>query len=169
MTLFIASGVILADLLLLTLAYTGVEALVPAELHIGFWVQIMGALLLLGLGIGNILKKNVSTEGIDISKTKLIAQNLAKGFFLNILNPTNFMEWVGTVGILKHRFGFDFSQSISFFTGALLMVLMTEISIIFFAGKLKQVMNESVRRKINVVSGILFCIIGVWMLIDAFI
>jgi threonine/homoserine/homoserine lactone efflux protein len=165
--IYIALGVILADIVLLGIAYSGIEVLIPPQLNVAFWVQLFGGVLLMGLGISNFYKKVRSTEGVVIERGKLIVQNLAKGFFLNILNPANFMEWFGTVGVLKHRFNFSMGESISFFAGALLGVFLTELGVAFFADRLKHFLTDAIMRRINIVSGIVFCAFGVWMLWDA--
>jgi threonine/homoserine/homoserine lactone efflux protein len=166
--IYIASGVILADIVLLLFAYSGLEVLVPKTVNIAFWIQLTGSFFLFVLGISNFLKKTVSTEGVPIQRNHLIARNLLTGFLLNILNPANFIEWMGAVGVLKHRFHYNTYQNISFFTGALLAVFLTELGISFFASKLRRILNEKVMLRINITTGVVFCAFGAWMLFDAF-
>lgn len=167
-TIPISIGVILADLVLLTFAFSGLEAIIPRGVDLSFWVSLGGGLFLLIMGVMTILKRNAVSVVKDLALSTLILQNLSKGFFLNILNPANFMEWVGTVGLLKTKYHFDFYQNLSFFSGALLGALTTSLGISYFAAKLRHILTIRVVRIINIVSGILFIGFGLWLLIDAF-
>jgi L-lysine exporter family protein LysE/ArgO len=164
---YIAIGVIVADLVLLGIAYSGVQAFLPQSIDVAFWVQIFGGILLLSLGIFSIRKKAIDTEGVTVD-THYIYKNLASGFFLNILNPANFMEWVGAAGILKTKYHFETYQNISFFTGALLAVFMTELAVAYFAARLKKVLNANTMQRINTLSGIVFIGFGLWLFWEAY-
>jgi threonine/homoserine/homoserine lactone efflux protein len=51
-------GVVLADILLLVITFSGVESLLPAEINFRLPAQIIGGLLLLGMALNNILRKS---------------------------------------------------------------------------------------------------------------
>ncbi len=168
-TIPITIGVILADLVLLGLAYSGVETLMPQGVDVSFWVDLGGGLFLITLGIITIFNRSKIVKAKEISLTALFFQNLFKGFLLNILNPTNFMEWVGTVGVLKTKYHFEVYQNISFFAGALLCATVTSLAISYFADRLRKVLTAKVLRYINIGSGILFIGFGIWLLISRYI
>ena len=165
--IFIAAGVVLADVVLLGIAYGGVEALLPSGMNVAFWTQLFGGLLLLGIGISTIMKKVENTEGVPIEPTNMVIKNIIRGFFLNILNPANFFEWVGAAGLLKTKYHFQTFENISFFTAALLAVFFTELAVAFFASRLRKVMNGKVIRIINIVTGSIFLGFGIWLLWEA--
>ena len=167
-TIPISIGVILADLVLLGLAYSGLEAFIPKGMDISFWVSLGGGAFLIVMGLFTIHRRNRVSIVKDIALSTLVLQNLSKGFFLNILNPSNFMEWVGTVGILKTKYHFQTYQNVSFFSGALLGALVTSLAISYFAGKLRKILTIRVVQYINIVSGILFIAFGLWLLSDAY-
>ena len=164
---YIVLGVIVADMILLGIAYGGVETLLPNNMDVAFWTQLIGGLFLLGIGIATIRKKNQDTEGVVIVPSKMILKNIARGFFLNIFNPANFFEWVGAAGVLKSKYHFALYQNISFFTGALLAVFCTGLSVAYFASRLRKVLNEQVMYAINIVTGSIFLCFGVWLLWEA--
>jgi threonine/homoserine/homoserine lactone efflux protein len=167
---YIALGVVLADLALLTIAYSGVEAFLPKGMDVAFWVQLVGGIFLLSIGLGTILKRNAAktATAVPIEKTTLALKNLSKGFFLNILNPANFFEWVGAAGVLKTRYNFEAYENVSFFSGAILAVFITEFSVAYFARRLRNVIDRGAVRKINLATGSLLLIFGLWMLFEAF-
>ena len=163
----IAIGVIVADLVLLGIAYGGVEAFLPKGVNATFWVQLLGGLLLLGIGGTTILKKPKNTEGSPLTHERRIIKHLSMGFFLNIINPANFLEWVGTASVLKTKYHFETFENVSFFVGALLTVFGTELSVAYFASRLRRVLSDRVIQRTNLVSGLVFIGSGVWLLWEA--
>ena len=137
-TIPITIGVVLADLVLLALAYSGLEAFIPKDLHISFWVNLIGGLFLIILGIYTFINRNKVAKAKEIGLTALVLQNLFKGFLLNILNPTNFMEWVGTVSILRTKYHYEIYQNISFFTRCFNMCDCDEFGHILFRSPFAQ-------------------------------
>jgi L-lysine exporter family protein LysE/ArgO len=166
--MYIIIGVVIADLIMLAVAYSGITLLLPKDIDVSFWVELVGGILLLGLGIGTLLKRS-NTKAKPIGMARLIIQNILKGFFLNILNPGNFMEWVATAGILKTKYHYTTSENVSFFIGAILMVIITEFFIAYFADKLRYIMTEKVMRYITTFTGLLLLGFGIWLLSEAFI
>lgn len=163
----IALGVIAADLVLLGIAYGGVEAFLPKGMDVAFWVQLLGGLLLLGIGGATILKKTKNTEGSSLTHERRIIKHLSMGFFLNIINPANFLEWVGTASVLKSKYHFETFENVSFFIGALLAVFGTELMVAYFATRLRRVLSNNVIYRINLVSGLVFIGSGFWLLYEA--
>jgi threonine/homoserine/homoserine lactone efflux protein len=163
---WISLGVIAADITLLAFAYSSVEAFLPKGVDVAFWIQLIGGLVLLGFGIVTIRKKNENTEGVA-ADSKLIIKNISTGFFLNIINPANFAEWVGIAGLLKTKYHFETYENFSFYGGALLAVLFTELLVAYFAEKLRRFLNPRVMHNINMTAGIIFVITAIWLLGDA--
>jgi L-lysine exporter family protein LysE/ArgO len=163
---WISLGVIIADMTLLGFAYSSVEAFLPKSMDVAFWIQLIGGLVLLGFGIVTIRKKNENTEGVA-ADSKLIIKNISTGFFLNIINPANFAEWVGIAGLLKTKYHFETYENFSFYSGALLAVLFTELAVAYFAEKLRKFLNPRVMHNINMTAGIIFVITAIWLLMEA--
>ena len=166
--LSIALGVIMADLVLLGIAYGGVETFLPTgNIDVTFWVELLGGVFLIALGVAAIMKKPRNTEGVKIVYEKQILKNISIGFFLNIFNPANFFEWVGAVSVLKSKYNFETFENVSFFFGALLAVLVTELSIAYFASRLRKVLNNRVMYIVNLMMGAVFISSGIWLLWEA--
>jgi threonine/homoserine/homoserine lactone efflux protein len=160
----IAFGVIAADIILLAIAYGGVDAFLPkSNVDVTFWVQILGGLLLLGLGIGTMAKKPKNTEGVTLADERHIFKHLSMGFFLNLLNPANFFEWMGAASLLKSKYHFETFENVSFFAGALLAVFCTELFVAYFATRLRRILSERVMFGINIVTGSVFIGSGLWL------
>ena len=106
---------------------------------------------------------------IDTSRKRYFWRYWAQGFFINLLNPANFAEWVGAAGYTKTVLNYNNVQNIFFFLGALLAVFLTEIGVAFFAKKLRNVLTVKVMQRVNWFSGALFCIFGLTLLGSAFL
>jgi threonine/homoserine/homoserine lactone efflux protein len=164
----IALGVIAADLVLLAIAYGGVEAFLPkSNVDVTFWVQLLGGLLLLGIGIGTIVKKAVYTEGSPLARERRIFKHISMGFLLNIANPANFFEWMGAASVLKSKYHFETFENVSFFAGALLAVFGTELSVAYFATRLRKILSVKIIYGINILTGSVFIGSGLWLLWEA--
>ena len=114
-------------------------------------------------GVGCIVRETA----VAVSETDEARVLNSRGFFLNILNPANFFEWVGAAGVLKTKYHFAVFENISFFTGALLAVFCTGLSVAYFASRLRKVLNDKVMSVINIVTGSIFLGFGVWLLWEA--
>jgi threonine/homoserine/homoserine lactone efflux protein len=163
---WISLGVILADMALLGFAYSSVEAFLPKSVDVAFWIQLIGGIVLLVFGVATVRKKVENTEGVA-ADSKWIVKNMATGFFLNIINPANFAEWVGIAGLLKTKYHFETYENFSFYGGALLAVLFTELLVAYFAERLRKFLNHKVMHNINMIAGIIFVITAIWLLADA--
>ena len=167
-SLFIIIGVVLADATLLAIAYGGIQAYLPTgNIDVTYWTQMFGGILLTVMGVRSIIKNPAPAKKISIENSTLMLKNLTKGFLINIVNPANFMEWVGTAGLLKSKYRFEVFENFSFFTGALLAVFFTEVGIAYFAGRLRQFLNPRVVRIINTITGIVFLGFALWMFFEA--
>jgi threonine/homoserine/homoserine lactone efflux protein len=165
----IALGVILADLILLGIAYGGVAAFLPKNnVDVTFWVQLLGGLLLLGLGLSTMLKKRFYTEGSPLTHESRALKHFSLGFFINIVNPANFFEWMGAASVLKTGYHFETFENVSFFIGALLAVFLTELMVAYFATRLRKVLNNTIIYRVNLITGSVFLGFGLWLLWGAF-
>jgi len=164
--LYIALGVIIADLFLLFLAFSGVQYLVPDGGSVEFWVQILGAALLILLGLNNLFKK--TTAKYVSSKYKNGLYFMANGFALNALNPANFFAWVAVISYAEKVAKFNPNQHVLFYIGVLIAVFSTEMFISISAHKLKKILNDRVIHYINVATGIIFIGFGIFLVSKAF-
>ena len=96
-SVFIATGVITSDILLIVLSYFNAN-LFPSGGYAETLVRIGGALLLLLMGIGNIRKHSKPQFAVPVySSPWLLA---SKGFMLNALNPGNYISWLSISALL---------------------------------------------------------------------
>ena len=169
-SIFIALGVIFADILLLGFAYSGVQLFLPSqENQTKFIVELLGGIMVAAMGIASLLKKSIPNvaETNKRSNGKYIL-DIAKGFLLNILNPTNFLAWMATAAYLSSTMKYSTVQDYSFYTGSLISIYLTELTVGFSANRLQKILNPKTVQAINKFIGLVFLCIGLFILWKAF-
>lgn len=92
---------------------------------------------------------------------------ILKGYFLNVANPYVWLFWMTvTVGVTSD-YGDNTRSAIFFFSGALFMVLLTDVLKAFVAKKIKGILKESIIKKMNQVVGVLLFFFGIVLIARA--
>ena len=86
--IFIATGVISSDILLIALSWFNAE-LIPEGSTTDLIVRLCGGIFLLLYGLSNLLKKDKARY--PKTEKKRMAKFISMGFFLNALNPGNLL------------------------------------------------------------------------------
>jgi threonine/homoserine/homoserine lactone efflux protein len=158
-------GVVIADILLLVLTFSGVENLLPAEINFRLPAQIIGGLLLLGMALNNILRKSRASYQSTGRKTPWLY--LGMGFSINFLNPTNWISWLAIIAYTSQVLDYNYYQSLNFFTGIVLSVLATETAISFAAHRIKRWLTPLIMRRIHLGTGLIFGGSGLYLLFQS--
>jgi L-lysine exporter family protein LysE/ArgO len=141
----ISLGVIIGDFLLITLAFFGTSFL-PNIPHFGTYARIIGAVLLIGLGISNFRKTAAKPTPKGSSKFGKFLYYSVKGFLLNVLNPSNFLSWVVASAALK-SYNYENFEEILFFVACIFSIFLTECAISYFSFKIKdKFTHESIHK-----------------------
>lgn len=164
--MLISLGVIVSDILLITLSYFNAN-LIPEHGMADVIVRITGCALLMFMGIFSIVKK----RSVLYPKTSEAPfyLHIANGFLLNSLNPGNFFQWIVASAYAKNTLEFDENSMLTFYGAALCAIFFTESVIAVGASMLKKYINEKVFNVINVITGIVFVVLGVWLLKPIFL
>ena len=160
---YIATGVILADILLISTVFSSVQLLMPTDGNVKFWVSVIGGLMLIGMGISNFIKRKSDTK-VEEKKGKSAFLLVLNGFLLNILNPANFFSWLILSANISKSGQFSLQGQLFFYTGCLLGIYFTEIAIAYFASLLQRYLNDEIMKKINYAMGSIFIICGLWLI-----
>lgn len=151
--IFIATGVIASDIILIALSFFHVD-LMPAGGMTEILVRLFGGVFLIVYGVNNLRKKrSIEYRRFDRGGTFYL---LATGFLLNLLNPGNFIGWLAVSTHLTQVAVYSTQQCLLFFFGALSAIFGTEILIAFSASMLKRILTNNVLRKIDMAVGVLF-------------
>ena len=166
--IFLALGIFMSDLGLVVGCYFGASQIVTdAKYHL--ILGIIGGVVMTAFGIYTFFKKVPQTEQVEaINEIKVKKKGplpyFFKGFFLNIANPFLWVFWISSVLAVNGIYGGDQRSVALFFTGTLAMVLMTDILKVVLANKIKVAGNPQVKLWINRIVGLLFMIIGTFVI-----
>lgn len=158
---FVATGVIISDIILILLSYFS-ATLFPQGGHTEMIVRICGAAFLLIMGIGNLRShKQILFPKADNKKPYVLA---SKGFMLNVLNPGNYLSWLAVAATLHNVLHFSYSERWLYYTGALGGIFGMEMLISFAANWFKKFISDKFLHRIDVVLGIVFIIFSLLLI-----
>ncbi|GAB4142516.1 MAG: LysE family transporter [Bacteroidia bacterium] len=151
--MFISAGVIISDIILISLSWFNAE-LIPEGGTTDLIVRSCGGAFLLFYGISNLLKKKKAAY--PVTEKKHILKYMTMGFFLNILNPGNYIGWLAVTTNLKAVGGYKLSHAMTYYTGALGAIFMLECLISLGASFVKRFITDKFLQMVDRVVGVLF-------------
>lgn len=154
----IVFGVIIGDALFVLAALLGTSFIpkVPGFEHL---MAVVGVLFLTAMGLINILK---GTPRLAYPKTRFgnAVYYVTTGFFLNALNPVNFVSWVAIVAYIRSHLHYSVAQQYGFMGSSLVAVFVTEMALAYYANRLKRLFTPRVVTIFNRTTGFMFLIVA---------
>ncbi len=164
--IYIALGVILCDLIFITLAIASSSF---AELLNTFQneVSIIGGSILCLMGISMFVKAQPKdTEGkLFESNKRMSLYFIGSGFLLNAVNPVNFFSWLSISSVLRIKMHYNNHDLIIYFTACLISIFIVELGIAYSASKLKSIMSPLIVKRINQIAAIVFVGFGIKLML----
>lgn len=157
----VALGVAIGDVLLIVIAILGTGFL-PNIPNIETYVGLVGATLLLGLGVAQFRKSSPLPNQAE-SVSRQAYYPIAKGFVLNVINPVNFLAWVVVSTALK-SYEHSLSQEIIFFIVGIATIFLTETAIAYFAFRIRSSMSPLIITRVKYFTGVVFISLGLKIL-----
>ncbi len=161
-----AFGVIACDVIFVFFALNGTTYL-PKIPDFDFYVRILGAILLVILGLVNIFDNQVSVKYPTTKKGKF-GFFFSQGFLLNGINPVNFFAWVALSATLNGM-KYNFTEQCLYLLSAILAIFTTESAIAYFAHRIKKHLSPASIKKVKILTGIVFFVIAGVLVRDLFI
>jgi threonine/homoserine/homoserine lactone efflux protein len=166
---YLATGVALNDLVFMTVAFLSVNFLIQ---NVAFIESAKGyaGLFILAYGIYTILKKPAekSEKRVKLNpKEKL--KNILLGFAFNGINPSVFVFWFATVGILISKTNFSRNQTLAVFLSIVCTTYTSDLIKVRLAEFFSHYFTESVIKNVNRIVGSLLIVGACYLLVKAFI
>jgi Putative threonine efflux protein len=154
------AGVWLSDIVLVIIS-NAFTALVTDLMEYKNVIGYIGSVFLIGVGFYYLFFKKVSLraegEGISIRKRDVI-KIFSSGFFLNTLNPSVFIFWLGSATAFAK---FTFNERMIGFAVCLLFNMAADVLKVMLAGKLRNRLTLHNISLINKLSGVILAGFGV--------
>ncbi len=166
--LFFDFGVILADILFLTIAYfSSFQLLENLSNQPGLYV--FGGGILLVYGIYTIFNKEVRKTEAKIKTRKSDYFSLfIKGFFLNFINIGVLVFWLGMIIIVSPNLNNEPRRMLIFFGSVLAVYLMVDLFKILLAKQLRNKLTKDRIRLMKKGLGIVLVICGLVLIVKGF-
>lgn len=158
---FIALGVIISDLIFVSIAVFG-ASLIPAIRENENTIRVFGGIMLLLLGVSS-WRINKPKAVYQTSKGGSAFYFIGKGFLLNALNPVNLFTWAAVSTYLNGVMKYSVPLQMVYFTSCLLAIFVTEILISLGASKLRHLITETIIVLINRIAGSVFIVAGLFL------
>ncbi|MDI9341754.1 MAG: LysE family transporter [Sediminibacterium sp.] len=159
----LAIGIVASDfllcLLIIFLVSIGATNLIHDEKNQRF-MGIMAGLVLVIFGALYFRKPVKKSEEVIEIKLPSTTAMLLKGFFLNILNPTVWLLWLGNVTAVSKSLDYSVIKMIIYFGITLGLVLSVEVAKVALAGRIKVFLTERIMHMVNTITGVLLIIFG---------
>lgn len=172
MGIFLALGIFTSDMIVVVGAYFGATQIITDQQnHIVF--GLIGGIILMIFGLVSLTKKVGLTEKVEaVTEIRVRKENLVryyfKGFILNIANPFLWAFWLTSVLAISSTYRGHRLAIAIFFGGTLGTVLTIDILKSVLANKIRIASNPYVRLWVNRITGIIFIIFGVFVIINSF-
>lgn len=168
--IYLAIGIFLSDITLVFLCYMGAMQIISSGHNRLIFGVIAGSVLII-YGIVT-FSRHVHINGNNNNSSNTPNPRwftyVLKGYFLNVANPYVWLFWMTvTVGVTSDYGDENIRSATLFFSGALLMVLLTDVMKAYIAKKIKSLLNEKNVRRMNKIVGILLFSFGVILIIRA--
>ncbi len=166
---YIATGVIIADIILFIAAYSGTNLFIDGQnadkTSINFWVELLGGIILVLMGFFTIRRHVRETNERKFFHNPVMY--FMRGFALNFLNPVNFFAWVVVIANFNLVY-ITTSYRLTFYIATILSIFATELIISYFAARITKILNAKMLRIISTGNGLVFMGCGLWLLGMAF-
>jgi len=163
-----AAGIFLNDLLMVVLCLMGSIQIVTEPSNY-LWFGLSSGIILIIFGLVTYSRKVVT----EVSESDVVAIKVKgphwltfviKGFFMNIVNPFVWIFWVGVVVGISARFGGNEQELVVFFSGTLIVVLVSDLFKAYGAFSIKRFFTPGMIRKLNKTSGIGLIAFGLYLI-----
>lgn len=170
----LAFGIFLNDLLMVVLCLMGSIQIVTKPSNY-FWFGITAGVVLIIFGLVTYSRKvsepqDTNDSDDDTNDIPTIVRGprwftfIAKGFFMNIVNPFVWIFWVGVVVGISARLGGDEQKLTTFFSGTLIVVLLSDLLKAYAAYSLKKFLTSRMIRLFNQIAGAGLLLFGLYLM-----
>lgn len=165
-------GIWLSDILYILFVYFGI-AYVSELLQNQVFTQstgLIGSGILIAIGIGTILSKAPTFEGVreGVRKSSIFSL-LSRGFIINTVNPFTIFFWFSVTSTMVVNNTFNQAQAILFFSTIIVTIMSTDLLKAFLA---KLISEKLTHRHIQItrkITGVILVLFGIGLLVKVFL
>lgn len=161
--LTVAFGIFISDVIAVALCVWGAARFFK-NVENQFYIGLVGAIILVSLGIIYIVKPKTNFgEKVELKSTDWFTFFM-KGFLINFVNPFVFVVWLGIIAVANAKYGYSAELAL-YLTGTLLAILFLDTSKAFLAGYIKNLLKPEILLKLYRIIGVVLIIFGIALFI----
>lgn len=143
-----ALGIAVADISYIVLMYFSVK-LFKDNPTVSVAFGAFGGLIILITGIMSITKKNFDLSGEIKTNKRGMMKQFFKGFVLNGINPFVLLYWLGVMTLVTVNYAYTKTEVITFFCAIIGTLILTDMTKVVLAQKLRNFITEKRLRIMN--------------------
>ena len=166
--IFVGLGVWLSDFIFITLTWLTLSQIQGLENDLLFKsvTGLIGGILLVGIGIGFIVKKSKEwNANSSRSSVKGYLGYWTLGFAINTFNPFTFFFWITVMSTIVLTNSWSLAEAIVFFGGIMGVVIITDILKVLLAKRLRKYLTPQHIMTIRKICGSALILFGVVLII----
>ena len=136
----IAVGISLSDLLFVSITLLGLSAIISDPENTIIFSYIAASILAV-FGIYSFLKKPVINNEESIENGRGTFRFIAKGFLINIFNPTIILFWITLSSTISTTYDYSWTEKRSFFIGLLITILSSDLLKAYLANNVRSMIT----------------------------
>jgi threonine/homoserine/homoserine lactone efflux protein len=153
-------GVVSCDILLITAVYFSTAWIKQMVLE-NHYFNLAGGIIFIGFGFNYIFSRRRS-DALTSEKGRNLKLFL-NGFFINLLNPSVVVFWIGTMAVALAKFRLTGSETLVYFGCTLGVMAVIDVLKAYFAARISKFLHPNVLRGIYISSGILMIGLGIFI------
>jgi len=155
-------GVLSCDALIIATVYFFTSWITRMLAH-NMYFNMAGGIAFVGFGINYILSRRRDIAAVKPENS--ILKLFLNGFFINLLNPSVVIFWLGTVAVAITQLNLTGHKALVYFASTLGVVAILDVTKAWFAYRLSSYLSPKILRNIYFVSGIIMISLGVVILL----
>lgn len=164
--LMMNTGVFLSDITYICLIALGSTPFITTVTN-NHVFRLVSAVFFILFGMLYIFVKHKTKTNVLV-KDKSFLNLFLQGYFVNLFNPSVLIIWTGILFYAVSNMGYKESGLAVYMTVIVIVVIITDITKIYFARYLKKLLNNKVLTLINIGVGIFLTLFGVKILLETF-
>lgn len=159
--LWFDAGVLTCDATIISAVYFATSWITKTLIQNEYF-NIAGGIVFMGFGVNYIVSRHRNDKQVHLKSRNV--RLFMNGFFINLLNPSVVLFWLGTVALSLSQFQLTGRETFVYYATALCIVAFSDIIKAYFAYRISGFMNARILRRIYVISGILMIGIGIFFI-----
>ena len=159
--LWFDSGVVVCDATIIFIVYF-FAAWINNTLLDNTYFNMAGGIVFMGFGINYIFsrQRNDSLHQLKSRNFRLFMN----GFFINLMNPSVVLFWLGTMALTISNFKFTGHETFIYYASALIFMALSDLVKAYFAYRISSFINAKVLRIIYLFSGVMMIGLGIYFI-----